>query len=498
MGKNFKAIKQTGQVLSFVPNGEYYYAKGIRAYNRRDLQRAYKYFSRAMELEPGEPMIVCQLAIVQSEMGEHQQSIRLLQLILEEYDEEMAECHYFLANNYAHLGLFKDAYHQVNLYLKKDPEGEFAADAEDLLEVITVEAENLDEELFEDDELIMKQEEARQLLEDGEFMKAVEVFEALVRDFPEYWSAYNNLALAYFYLGETDKAAGILEEVLELNPGNLHALCNQLVFAYYNRMDEEVARLTEVLAKIHPLTGEQQFKLGATFSLIGEWEHGYKWLKRLQRFGHEGDGAFYYWLSCSAYHTGREQASRHYWKKVLVESPERVGHEPWSERNHGKQLDTQISSIITRFQSDNMEERLLALFLTALSDQKEQVLKEENISGKLSDMEKLYLEFIESGLREKEMEVVLRAHDTAMHLYRFHQPINYECAGIYIIWFAVFQGALQEGYSLKNNKAWAAAIDYVWAQFREFKATRQETAAQYDISVSTLSKYVKMVTGLLS
>ena len=124
MGKDSKALKQKGQLLSFVPTGEYYFTKGVKAFHRRDLIKAQKYFQRAMQLEPGEPMIICQLAIVQSELGEYQQSNRHLHLILDELDEHMAECHYFLANNYAHMGLFRDAFRHANLYLEVNKDGE--------------------------------------------------------------------------------------------------------------------------------------------------------------------------------------------------------------------------------------------------------------------------------------------------------------------------------------------------------------------------------------
>ena len=50
----------------------------------------------------------------------------------------MVECHYFLANNYAHLGFFKDAYTHANLYLEMEEDGEFAEDAEDLLDILTL------------------------------------------------------------------------------------------------------------------------------------------------------------------------------------------------------------------------------------------------------------------------------------------------------------------------------------------------------------------------
>ncbi|MBM4760818.1 tetratricopeptide repeat protein [Bacillus sp. B15-48] len=496
MGEDSKIRKETGQLLSFVPTGEYYFTKGIKAYHRRDLHRAYKYFSRAMQLEPGEPMIVCQLAIVATELGEYQQAVRLLQMILEEMDDQMVECHYFLANNYAHLGFFKDAYHHINLYLELNRDGEFADDAEELLDIIMLEADELDEgELYEEDELILKQEEARNQLESGNFPEAIAIFEEIVEEYPEYWSAYNNLALAYFYLGQPVKANKTLDQVLEQNPGNLHALCNQLVFAFYQNKQEEVEHLTTVLAKIQPMLMEQQFKLGATFSLVGEYELGYKWLKRLYKSGHDGDGGFYYWLAYSSYYTGREQAAKSYWKKVLEFNPEKDGLEPWGEKN--VPLETQISSIVQKFQSEYAEERLFALFLTSISDKKEEILATNEITNKMTAIEKKYLTYVKSGKCPQEMEAVLGAHETALVLYDKHQPINQDEAGVYLIWFAVFESALKEGLNFKNKKAWAAAVEFVWEQLREGKNTKTSVAEKYGLSVSTLSKYVKMVNNCL-
>lgn len=333
MSKDSKATKQTtGMLLSFTPTGEYYFTKGLKAYQRRDYHRSMKYLQRAMQLEPGEPMIACQLAIVLSENGQYKEANQLLHTILEEWDEDMVECHYFLANNYAHLGLFKDAFHHASLYMQLEEDGEFAEDAEDLLDLLTLEAEDLEEDLYEHDDLISKQEEARELLEAGDFPKAVQLLEHVTKEFPEYWSAYNNLALAYYYLGENEQAEKLLNEVLEKNPGNLHALCNKVVFAYYEKDWEAVKSLKAALMKIMPLSSEHQFKLGTTFALLGEYEMAYSWLKKLFKQGFEGDGPFYYWLACSAYYTGRKQTAEKSWQKVIRINPEKEGQEPWQEQ----------------------------------------------------------------------------------------------------------------------------------------------------------------------
>ncbi len=495
MGEDSKARQQKGQLLSFVPTGEYYFSKGIKAYHRRDMQKAYKFFNRAMQLEPGEPMIVCQLSIVLTELGDYQQAVTLLKMILEEMDEEMVECHYFLANNYAHLGLFKDAYHHANLYIEMNQDGEFLDDAEELVELIMLEAEEFDEELEEEDGLIAKQEIARQSLEAGNFPAAIEVFEEIVKEYPEYWSAYNNLALAYFYLGQPVKANKILADVLKKSPGNLHALCNLLVFAYYENESEKVRQLTGVLSKIQPMLMEQQFKLGATFSLVGEYELGYKWLKKLQKQGHEGDSAFYYWLSCSSYYTGRVQAAKAYWEKMLEISPEKAGHEPWADRD--TPLDSQVSAIYERLQSDYSEERLFALFLISVSDKREEILSSKKLAVEMTMLEQHYLRYLQSGDNFPEADMVQGAHETALLLYHFHHPISNEEAGVYLIWFAVFEAALKEGRSFKNKKAWAAAVEYVWEKVRRSKVTKLAIAEKYGLSSSTLNKYIKLVDHCL-
>ncbi|MBY0123841.1 tetratricopeptide repeat protein [Bacillus sp. S/N-304-OC-R1] len=496
MSKDSKARKTKGKVLLFNPTGEYYFAKGLKAYHKRDLYKAKKYLQRAMQLEPDEPMIVCQLAVICSEMGDYQHANSLLHKILEELDEDMVECHYFLANNYAYLGFFKDAYHHANLYLELDEDGEFADETIDLLDLLTIEAEEMDEELYEQDDLITKQEQARELLESGHFPKAVEILNSVIDEYPEYWSAYNNLALAYFYLGEVQKAADILEKVFEENPGNLHALCNKLVFAFYERDYKEVKALKEVLKKINPLLIEHQFKLGATFALIGEYEAAFTWLRKLQKKGFDGDGAFYYWLSYAAYYTGREKIAQSAWEKAVEYNPDKAGFEPWNEEKTTiNGFENHNASILKKLDSDHIEERLFALFLTAMSDGKEDILasKEMNQNIKFSHLEREYLASIRKG-HEQSVPV----HDIAAILYNTYHPIGTVEAGLFLLWFAIFVEAVNQNQPIKNNEAWAAAVEYTWLKLRQGKISQQEIADKYGISTSTLSKYVKLLKALPS
>jgi tetratricopeptide (TPR) repeat protein len=493
MGKNAKARIQKGKLLSFVPTGEYYFTKGLKAYRRRDFGKAKKYLGRAMQLEPSEPMITCQLAIVSTELGEFENSNRLLHLILEDLEIEMAECHYFLANNYAHMGFFKDAYHHANLYLELEPDGDFTDDTEDLLEVLTMEAEELEDELYPQDDLIVKQEQARDLLESGYFPKAIELLKDVVKEYPEYWSAYNNLALAYFYLGKTKKAESILTEVLERNPGNLHALCNRLVFAHYQGQQELVDYLLASLKKVQPILSEHQFKLGATFALVGDYEYAYIWLKRLYKYGFDGDGPFYYWLTYAAYYTDHQNFARNIWKKVLEITPDKEGLEPWSEdKPQITGFENQAGSIFQKLDSDYVEERLFALFLATISTKKDEIFSSKRLfqNHKLSTLEREYISFVKSGRQSLAKD----GHEVAELLYQNHQPIDTIEAGLYLLWFTVLA---EIDTPLKKISAWAGAIEYVWYRLRSEKVSQQEVAERYGVSAATVGKYVKVVNNYL-
>lgn len=496
MNKDSNTLQPMGKLITFNPTGEYYFSKGIKAYHQRDYNKSLKYLQRAMQLDPGEPTILCQLAIVYADIGEYQKSNELLHLIIEELDEEMVECYYFLANNYAHLGFFKDAYYHAKLYLKLEPEGEFREDTEDLLEVLTLESDDLEEEEpYEEEDLINRQEHARELLESGNFNKAVEMLKKVISDYPEYWSAYNNLALAYFYLGEVKKANSILEEVLEKNTGNLHALCNKLVFAYYEGSIESITEQTEILKKIKPISVDHQFKLGTTFALVGEYESAYFLLRKLQKQGYTEDATFYYWLSASAYFVGRTKFARTVWKKVLELNPDKEGHEPWKEKEDKVNgFEDHIPSILKRFTSNHQEERLFAVFLTSISKNKEAILSSSQVidTHSFTSLENQYLSFVKTGANISD-STLLTAHSTAEIIYSKHNPIGTVDAGLYLMWFSVFIQLHKAGVKIGNSSGLAAAMDYVWSKYRNEKTSQKETASLYGLSTATLQKYIKII-----
>ncbi|WP_433744533.1 tetratricopeptide repeat protein [Falsibacillus pallidus] len=500
MRKDSKARKEKTKILPFIPTGEYYFNKGLKAFHRRDLSNAKKYLSRAMQLEPLEPMIMFQLAMVLTEIGEYRESNELLHQTVE-IDPYMTECHYFLANNYAHIGFFKEAYKYSVLYLEKDEDGEFVEDAEDLIELISMDAEEVIDSLHEQDELILKQEEARNLLESGNFQRAVELLQEVVETYPEFWSAYNNLALAYFYLGEMEKTSEVLEEVLEKSPGNLHALCNLAVFMYYQRRRDELEKIVDGLTKVKPMMQEHQYKLGATFALLGLYEESYFWLKKLQKVGFEGDPGFYYWLSQAAYHTGHPKTAHSAWDIVLEFNPEKEGLEPWNtNKNEEIGYEDHTSSLLKKMSSTYPEERWFGLFLLSVSKQQASILSNAEFRSftHFSPAEMNYLSFIQKPSGKDMLSGPLRVgHQTAEVLYEKHQPVGPVESGLFLMWFSIFQEMMNQNVEFSNINGCAAAVEYLWLKLRNTKKPQKDLAESFNISVSTLRKYVKALEEYL-
>ncbi|GIN19716.1 MAG TPA: tetratricopeptide repeat protein [Bacillus bacterium] len=498
MSRYSKKKRNRAKIYTFLPTGDYYFHKGLQSYDRFDFTNAKKYLQRALELEPLEPMIACQLALVHTETGEYEKSNQLLLMTLNELDERMTECYYFLANNYAHLGLFTEAYRYAKLYLEKDEVGEFADEAEELLEWIGINDDDITL-LKEQEELLQMQEESKSLLEEGKYAEAVQMLEDIVKAYPEFWPAYNNLALAYFYEGETSKAFSMTEKVIAHNPGNLHALCNLAVFYFYEHQTGDLERLLKTLEKIKPIIPEHRYKLGATFALAKQYELAYFWLRQLQKSGYPGNAGFYYWLAKAAYFTGNEKAAKAAWDRLVLLEPEKAGIAPWNEsleeadkRSEGDQ------ALLKLLRSESIAERLCGIFFISISDRQPALLTHPSFKSieEFSYPEKLYLATI---LQVEKRQVphagvrVDKAHETATELYERHKDRPADVFDLLKFWFGIVRKVIENEGKFANPSAFAAAAEYVWSTEKNEGKTQREIAKQYGISTATLRKYITKI-----
>lgn len=496
--ENQRRKKQENNIVSFIPNGDYYFKNALKAIEQDQMAKAYKYMKRAAELSPDDAHILMQFGIMEMDAENFESAYEHIHTAhsLEPSESEFV---FFLAEVSGCMGIVSDARKYAEMYLQMEPDGLYAFEANEILDFVEFEEEfePIDEE---DGEKFVAQEKARRLMENSQFKEAIEVLEQLIETFPDLWPAYNNLALAYFYTGEIDQAKALLNHVLRENHGNLHAICNLAVIAYYEKEEEQLADLVKLLKKINPFDWENRYKLGATLSLIGEHELAFNWLRSMNKRGFEGDTGFYFWLAQSAYFSGHEEIAENAWKTLVDMDPSKKGLEPWRHMSKSVETNTLEQNrdvIIEKITSKYSAHRMFGFFLLSKSAHKQEIIAHPTWVDltKYNGLEKLSLAYALNHKFNKDNKIekfFVRAMEVAEQLYEKSGSITPEIQYLYQMWFVLCERALENSYEFKNIKALAAAVEFMfYSTINSNRVTKKEYAAKYNISVATLTKYVE-------
>lgn len=306
------------KVVTLRLDAGFFFERAVKMLDRRQYDKALKYFRLASEKEPDNPVNHCNLAGLLSEMGNYQESNEILEMVLREIDPSMVECLFYMANNAANMDEFELAEDYLLEYLGRAPEGEYVEEAEDLLTMISHELGRPPREVipYFPEEHVQRHEVARQHLEDGRFLQATEILKELVEEYPSFLPARNNLALAYYYMGQMDLSLQTILQVLEVEENNLHALCNLAVLSSHMGRKEEYYKIIDMLRKLIPLQKDQTYKLATTMGILGEHEVAYQLFSRIARLGEAPDASLYHATAVAAFRSKRLDKARYYWQKA--------------------------------------------------------------------------------------------------------------------------------------------------------------------------------------
>lgn len=314
-----KSAQGGARVIPFRLDAAFFFERGVYYLDRFNLPNALKYFRKTVEYEPENPINHCNLAGVLSELGQYEESNKVLEHVLHDLDSEMHECHFYIANNWANLGQYDLAEENVVKYLELEPRGEFVEDAEEMLDILVHEfggGEVLRQREVERRESPAEEDLARRLLEEGHFMEASLQLEKLIEEEPDSTAPRNNLSLAYYYMGQLDRAIEISQEVLRKDPTNVHATCNLAVFYQHLDNHEELGKILAFLRKLYPIHYDQAYKLATTMGILGEHETAYRLFRHLSRWSHRSDHVVLHCVAAAAFNTGRYRQATNVWEEV--------------------------------------------------------------------------------------------------------------------------------------------------------------------------------------
>lgn len=318
-GNNRIAAEQHTKIIPIQWDATFFFERAVRSLDRFHYDKALKYFRRAVEYEPDNPVNHCNMAGILSEMGNYEESNEILRMIVTELDPTMTECHFYMANNYANMEQYESAENALVRYLEEDEEGQFLDEAEEMMELLQYELDRPARlTSIKSREGMYEHDQARTLLEEGKFTEAVRLLESIIEQQPDFLAARNNLALAYYYMGLFDQAMETIHDVLELDEGNLHALCNLAIFYQHAGDQEQLKPLVELLCKTAPFHQEHVFKLATTMGILGEHDAAYRHFIRLLHDSElHRDPCLYHYAAVAASNTGRLAEAERLWKQAM-------------------------------------------------------------------------------------------------------------------------------------------------------------------------------------
>jgi tetratricopeptide (TPR) repeat protein len=321
MNQRKRAAKNKSRRPKVIPmrlDATFFFERAVQSLDRFHYDKALKYFRRAVEYEPENPVNHCNMAGILSEMGRYEESNVILRSVLDQIDPAMTECYYYLANNYANMELYEAAEEALIRYLENDPEGQFLDEADELLDLLNYELNRPAKiSTIKSKENMYAHDKARELLEAGRFAEAVRILEEIIQRQPDFLAARNNLGLAYYYMGLFEKSVQTITEVLDAEPGNLHALCNLAIFYQHANRESALRLLMEKLRKTVPFHPEHVFKLATTLGIVGEHREAYRHFRRLLKTGElAGEPSLHHFAAVAAMNLGQYDEAERYWQQA--------------------------------------------------------------------------------------------------------------------------------------------------------------------------------------
>lgn len=213
--------------------------------------------------------------------------------------------------------------------LERNPNHEQAPQARKLIEDLDGKVDELLADIGlqgeEGMELALLHERGQAYLEQGEYQKARDVEEEVIRRQPEFVSAYNNLSLVNFIEGDVDAAIATSEQVLELEPENIHALSNLTRFCCLSGRWEEAKPFAQRLKESQANAWDGWTKKVEGLSYIGDDAGILEVFKQAQTSKDLKSGMtsamFHHLVAVALTRSGQLKQAREEWQQALKRSP---------------------------------------------------------------------------------------------------------------------------------------------------------------------------------
>ncbi|TCS81782.1 tetratricopeptide repeat protein [Tepidibacillus fermentans] len=553
--QNRMTAKQKNNVIPMAFDADFFFERAMHYLEQHNYTKVLKYLWKSVEYDSSNPVHYCNIAGILAEMGRFEESTRLLLYVVEKLDPNLKECYFYLASNYTYLDDLESSYHYVKYYLEIDPNGEYADEAKEMLDYVAYELE-LSEEQRENDnmQLLIWHRQAKRAIEEGKYYEAIKLLLRILEINPDFIIARNNLSLAYFYMGNVNKAIEQAELVLEREQTNIHALANLAIYYHHLQDKKRYENYLTILKKVVPFHREGLYKLATTFGILGEDEFSFKYLKKMIKDG-IGDWLVFHYGAIAAFNTKRYEIAAKWWKQLLVNRPSKVAEFylellNWIEKEPNGQLpnlpylhqvpfpdwlDTIEEDPVQYFHQSFLrfvilrslkygdeltKERAVAILYFVEAEDTEEILRQllvddqQSFSLKkkvlfiLEDMDaippyrlKWNLRLIDKGRLTPEkkhwkpswIKVMEILEEEMIERYSFLEILHAK-----ELWYHFLAKTIPDTPQIRKAEGWAAAIEYMISYLREKPMTIERLGERYLVSDLTILKNIKRLQEVLS
>ncbi|MFA6309447.1 MAG: hypothetical protein WC677_06875 [Clostridia bacterium] len=302
------------KIVPLKRDSEFYFKVGMKYANKKSTVNALKYFRKAVEIEPFNADYQFNLACILVELKQVEKANEILLGILMNIDPTLTECYFGIGCNYFDLSDLKKAKEYIEKYIYFAPEGQFIEEAYDILYYLQI-YYDMEAGKNRGKSVSRIEDECKSLMDACDYKKGCKKLEKLVQIQPDSVWTRNNLSVAYFFTGETDKAISIAKSVLRLKPKDFTALCNLGLFYSLLKKDELYKKQIELISKLEIENRNDLIKVIETFMQLKEQKLIIKMLSNYLKKSKEP--FLFHLLSLSLYNQKRFEEAQNSWEQLF-------------------------------------------------------------------------------------------------------------------------------------------------------------------------------------
>lgn len=312
-----------GKILPFEQDTDFFLRRGAKDLDKNDLLAAVQSYRKAYAGDPADLDSCLALSELLSRMMRFEESNRLL-LVDISMNEPDPESYFGLAHNYFGMHEFRLAQENLETYLRLEPDGYYAYDAAEFLDVLC------DEEALlqaagappgETPATLTAAAYARRAAARGDLALARSLLTAPLADAPHALSARGLLAGFCLRAGDAERALELSREVLAVSPGDVAARCVELGALSASGRQQALDAGLDALAARLPEDEDALDALSQLQLSCGRYEEAGRTLQRLVQLT-PYDAQRVHRYACCRFRLGDADGARACYRRLLSIDPD--------------------------------------------------------------------------------------------------------------------------------------------------------------------------------